>query len=500
VTTLYDKTPGRNETRSPEALRAVVETFLCGCRRPAALEYWENPLALTPGNYALEIRSGRLSIEIWDETRSVSRRILAVEGATPGILDCSVQKFGGKPGRLACVDLDKPRTAHRTLRGTRQNFAEQFRRMLLRQFPGWEIRVLSSAQDLQRSFSSVYPRAKLMRGQQQITAMACALPQDEAHMLTFALIWQAHAGARGQGSPLCLFLPEEAGTLTAHRMRWLTGGNLTARLFRFNAHGAAGEVDPRDLGNVQTEVSGQYVRPMVDAGLQEMLARLEAMEGVGCCPELKGSISIRSRGLEFARIEGGRIRLGLENKEDLAACQTEDVVKFAARLSQLSEPPGFPERQFESAVRAHLAAAIDPTLLREPVHGQVLSFAAGDRDLIDLLAVSGDGRLAVLELKTSEDLQLPVQALDYWMRVAWHAERGELRHLFPGISLQMKPPKLLLVAPALSFHPATATILRYFSPAIDVERIGVNLDWQRNPRIVLRLKGAALPISHGGNE
>jgi hypothetical protein len=499
VTTPYDKTLESDEARSPEALRAAVETFLSRCRRPAALEYGENPLPLTPGCYALEIRSGRLSIEIWDEARSVSRRILGLERAATGVLDCSVQRFGGKPGRLTFLDLDRPQTAHRSLRGTRQNFAEQFRRMLLRQFPGWEIPVLSPAQDLQRSFSSVYPRAKLTRGQQRITAMACPGVPEEAEMLTFALIWHAHVCACGDSSPLCLFLPEEAGTLTAHRLRWLTGGHLLPRLFRFNAHGAAGEVDPLDLGNVQTQVSSQYTPQRLSSSLQEMLARLESIEGVGCCPELNGSMSIRSRGLEFARVEGGRILLGLENKEELAACQTDDVVKFAAQLSQMSGPPSFPERQFESVVRAHLAA-IDPTLLSEPVHGQVLSFAAGDRDLIDLLAVSADGRLAVLELKTSEDIQLPVQALDYWMRVAWHAQRGELRHLFPGVTLRSEPPKLLLVAPALSFHPATATILRYFSPEIDVERVGVNSEWQRNPRTVLRLKGAAIPISHGSSE
>jgi hypothetical protein len=499
VTTLYDKTLERDEAQTPEALRAAVETFLSRCRRPAALEYGENPLPLTPGCYALEIRSGRLSIEIWDETRSVSRRLMALERAATGVLDCSVQKFGGKPGRLTFLDLDRPQTAHRSLRGARQNFAEQFRRMLLRQFPGWEIPVLSSAQDLRRSFSSVYPRAKLKRGQQRITAMACPGVQEEPGMLTFALIWHAHVCARRDGSQLCLFLPEEAGTLTAHRLRWLTGCDLTPRLFRFNAHGAAGEVDPRDLGNVQTQVSSRYVPPVLDPAMREFLASLESIEGVGYCPELTGGISIRSKGLEFARVEEGRILLGLENKRELTACHTEEVVKFAAQLSQMSGPPAFPERQFESAVRAHLST-IDPTLLSEPVHGQVLSFAAGDRDLIDLLAVSSAGRLAVLELKTSEDIQLPMQALDYWIRVAWHAQRGELRHLFPGTTLQSTPPKLLLVAPALSFHPETATILRYFSPAIDVERVGVNSEWQRNPRTVLRLNGAATPISHGSSE
>jgi hypothetical protein len=319
-------------------------------------------------------------------------------------------------------------------------------------------------------------------------------------MLTFALIWHAHLCARADNSPLCLFVPEEAGKLTAHRLCRLTGGNLTPRLFRFNAHGSAGEIDPLDLGNVETQVSGQYIPPQVNSSLQEMLARVASIDGVSCSPELNGSISIRSRGLEFARIEGGgRILLGLEKKEKLDACHTDDVVQYAVHLSRMSGPPSFPERQFEGVIRAHLSA-IDPALLSEPVHGQVLSFAAGDRDLIDLLAVSAAGRLAVLELKTSEDIHLPLQSLDYWMRVVWHLRRNELRHLFPGIALQTEAPKLLLVAPALSFHPATATILRYFSPEIDVERIGVNSEWQRNPRTVLRLKGPAMPISHGSLE
>jgi hypothetical protein len=499
VTTLYDKTLGQNDTPNPEALRAAVETFLSHCRRPAAIEHGENPLPLTPGCYALEIRSGRLSIEIWDESRSVSRRIIALERAATGVLDCSVQKFGGKPGRLTFLDLERPQTAHRALRCARENFAEQFRRMLLRQFPGWEIPALSSAQDLRRSFSSIYPRAKLTRGRHRIAAMACPSAQDEMEMLTFALIWHRYVCATEDGAPVCLFVPEDAGTLTAHRLRWLTGCDLTTRLFRFNTHGAAGEVDARDLGNVDTQVSSRYTAPNLNAPLQEMLARVRAVEGVGCCPELNGSISIRSRGFEFARIEAGRILLGLESKSELDACQTEEVVKFAVQLSRMSGPPSFPERQFEAAVRAHLAE-IDPILLSEPVHAQVLSFAAGDRDLIDLLAVSSAGRLAVLELKAAEDIHLPMQALDYWIRVAWHAQRGELRHLFPEAVLQDVPPTLLLVAPALCFHPATAAILRYFSPAIDVERVGVNSDWRRSLRTVLRLKGSSRPISHGSSE
>ncbi|MDQ2711413.1 MAG: hypothetical protein M3Y24_04125, partial [Acidobacteriota bacterium] len=98
--------------------------------------------------------------------------------------------------------------------------------------------------------------------------------------------------------------------------------------------------------------------------------------------------------------------------------------------------------------------------------------------------------------KTAEDIHLPIQALDYWIRIGWHAERNELDHLFPGISLSKRLPKLLLVAPALSFHPSNEILLRYFSPEIEVERIGVNSDWESGFKTLFRLSGAELPISH----
>lgn len=482
-------------------MRETIEDFLRGCRRPAALEYGDNLLALLPGFYALEVRSGRLSIEIWDETRSVSRRILGIERAATGVLDCTAQRFGGASVRFSFLDLDRPHSAHRRACGRRQTFAAQFRQMLARQFPGWEIASLSSALDLERSFSSIFPRAKLRRGNQSIAAMASPSPREEGEMLSFALLWYDHVRARARRDEhvsLCLFLSEDAGTLTAHRLRWLSPDILRARLFRFNEHGSAGEVDGRDLGNLETRVSTRYSLPRLTPDLESLLERLERIEGVGWSPELTGAISIRSRGVEFARLEGERLLLGLETKEPVETCHTEDVANFAVQLAQLSAAtrPQFPERWFESAVRANLLK-IEPGLLPAPIHGQVLSFAAGDRGLLDLLASSRAGHLAVLELKVSEDIHLPLQALDYWMRVTWHAGRGELNHLFPGVSLADRPPKLLLIAPALAFHSSTATILRYFSREIDVERIGVSEDWQKDFNVIMHLKGADVPISHG---
>ncbi len=497
----------------PEILLAAVEAFLATCRRPGALEYGENPIPLVTGCYALEIRSGRLSIEIWDETRSISRRILSIERHSTGVLDCSIQKFGGAPSRLTFLDLDRPQTAHRKRMGQRQNFAEQFRRMLQRQFPGWEVEAVSSALDLQHSFSSVFPRAKLSRGTHTVAALACPTVDDESAFLSFALIWHRYVHSRrrheevGQTS-LCLFLPENAGNITAHRVRWLTGQPIAARLFRFNEHGSAGEIDPRDLGNLQTRVASIYVPSRVPPEIEALLNELKEIPTVGFSTELSGAISIHSRGVEFARWERGRILLGIEEKKEVSISRKFEVTNFATLWSNESAaqqsaatsapdatPPQFSERWLESIIHSHLSV-IDPTLLSQPVHSQVLTLAAAERELIDLLAISHSGRLALLELKVTEDLHLPIQALDYWMRIIWHLQRDELRHLFPAAVLQKTPPKLFLVAPAMAFHSTTADILRYFSPEIEVERIGLNSDWRKNLRVVMRLKDADLPISH----
>ncbi len=58
-----------------------------------------------------------------------------------------------------------------------------------------------------------------------------------------------------------------------------------------------------------------------------------------------------------------------------------------------------------------------PGLRGDLLYSQVPALSAGDRGLLDLLTLDRNGRLAVIELKADEDLHLPLQALDYWIRV-----------------------------------------------------------------------------------
>jgi hypothetical protein len=141
-----------------------------------------------------------------------------------------------------------------------------------------------------------------------------------------------------------------------------------------------------------------------------------------------------------------------------------------------------------------------PRLDPEHVYAQVPAIAgASDRGMLDLLGVTADGRLAVIELKADDDLHFALQGLDYWIRVRHHHLQtadtrtglGEFqRHgYFRGVELSPLPPRLYLVAPALHIHPATETVLRYVSPRVEWHLLALDERWRQQVRVVWRKQG-----------
>ncbi len=141
-----------------------------------------------------------------------------------------------------------------------------------------------------------------------------------------------------------------------------------------------------------------------------------------------------------------------------------------------------------------------PRLDAHHVYSQVPAIAgAGDHGLLDLLGVTADGRLAVIELKVDDDLHFALQGLDYWIRVRQHHLQtadtatglGEFqRHgYFRGVELSPLPPRLYLVAPSLHIHPATETLLRYLSPRVEWNLLALDERWRQQIRVVWRKQG-----------
>ena len=131
---------------------------------------------------------------------------------------------------------------------------------------------------------------------------------------------------------------------------------------------------------------------------------------------------------------------------------------------------------------------VDATLDARFAYSQVFASAGGAHGILDLLAVTRSGRLAIIELKAGEHIHLPLQAADYWLRVRKHLERGEIARYgyFPAVELQRAPPVVYLVAPALRFHPSTDEILRCLSLELEVVRVGLAEGWRRGLRVIIR--------------
>jgi hypothetical protein len=146
-----------------------------------------------------------------------------------------------------------------------------------------------------------------------------------------------------------------------------------------------------------------------------------------------------------------------------------------------------PERWLESLVVSDVSV-IDERLESSPPYSQVPAFSAADRAMIDVLTITRNGRLAVIELKADEDIHLPLQGLDYWSRVDWHRSRGEFPRFgyFPEREISAEQPLLFLVAPALHVHPATDTLLRYISPDIEWNFVGIDEHWREGVKVVFR--------------
>jgi len=440
--------PATRAARSqPASVQAAIEAFLAAARQPVLQEPGELPFSIQPGNFEHVQKSGVVLVSAWDESRQLHRRAVGVAEERSGRLTLTIEKFGGRAGQLLLYDESKPSSAPLRKQSERHHFREHLRGMLRKQFPGWRLLDLSADLDLEHSLSANYPRALLRKGQAGMAAIGAAPgPADPTLALTYGLIWLDYLRRREPElkiETLALFLPEPALTATALRLKWLKGASF--RLFTYTA-----ELDPNDCGNLHTEL-----RPADTAS------------------------GMRFRGLEIPDCAPG----------ELAA-----VIAEMARLRDSASPDRLnplytrrPEGWLESQIREQLDA-VDAALEPAPLYGQVVSIAGVDRGIADILAVDFHGRLAVLEIKAEEDIHLPLQALDYWMRIAHHAAQGDFRPrgYFPGTELRTDPPRLLLVAPALCFHPTTETILRFFSSDIPVERIGLALEWRQRVRVLFR--------------
>lgn len=493
-----------------EEIKAEAEDFIRAGRDLVLLENDVETIPLAGHEWRLAIEFGKLMFEVWSPEVSLAWRIEAMAYRGRGKLGLFVHKRGGR--EAFTIELrEASAAAPNAAKGSQSH--RPFLAFLHAQYPGWRFTHVSNRTDREFSFSSWYTRglAERNRAGWAFLALSDATPPAASESaLAYGLNWldwlRERSAARAI-TGLRLFLPSSAIPLNAHRAVCLDPKEARIELFEWPAESSICRlIDLRDFGNVETRLT-----PRAQAGpesyrrdeyLRQIFGNL--LPGIDQVPSTPdGGISLRIFGLEIGRVEGRispRLYWGLENQRRVYRLEERDgfeaFVREMLRLRSASTPdPGHdfyrlqPERWLESLL-VHDITRLDSELLAGHVHPQVPAFAGGDRSVIDILAVRRDGRLAVVELKLFEEIGLPLQALDYWLRVKWLNERDQLRKFgyFPGVELATAPPALYLVSPAFRFHSTTQRIVRYLDPSIAVFQVGINQRWRSELQVLFRRK------------
>ncbi len=525
---------GDETATSPERLSQSIEAYLAEHAGAALLEDGRVLFDMRTAHYSVTESHGRCLLQFWSEERNLIRTVVGLQERAQ-CLRLMTRRMGvTKPQALELVPTSDRRTP--TVRDTaRRNYQRLLERVLARSFIGSKVDGLRSAMDLEHSFGPAYVRGRLLRG----TAADAVIGVSEAEsaptadgILTLGILWLDYCRQHGDGrrhfGGLKVIVPTGAWRTTAERMAWLNHAAADFQIFTLDERGEElTPVDFRDTGNLDSRLmhafSAATAIERCRVGLERILALVppETRERVEIRARSAAEVGLLLHGLEFARARHGvaahsfaredEVTFGAGANETLLAPENEALCRdLCARLFASRHPDGAhtdplfrlqPERWLEARLRSGIVELL-PGLRADLLYTQVPALSTGDRGLLDMLTLDREGRLAVVELKADEDLHLPLQALDYWVRVrALNDDRQpgngggrplsafERQGYFAGVEVSPQMPRLLLAAPALRIHPANEPVLRYFSPQVEWELIALSEHWRRELKVVFRKRG-----------
>ena len=510
---------------TPEALTRTVQDFLSEATGAVVFEDGAVAFDLCRSKYSISGEYNKCLLHLWSAERNTVRRVVDAE-IKNGTLRLAVQKLGqSRPTKLE-ICRERDRRSPSAKRSARLAYEPRLRHALERCFPGFTISRLTTAVDLEKSFGPIYARGLLRQGQSGFAVLGVNAQETQASVdaaLTFGILWmdvcrQAQAG-KIMVEGLNLVVPVGSSTLVRERMANLNRATAKWRLFELDErHDAIVEIDCTDRGNVATRLLHAPDECAALERFEESIGKMrKLLPNCEVAVLSAAEIAFRWRGLEFARARlgaepgtfrsvreivfgvGAEERVLSQNKED----QRNELLfhELVGALQDTRHPYGprhhrlwrlHPERWLESLVVGDVSV-VDESLESATPYSQVPAFSASDRAMIDVLATTREGRLAVVELKADEDIHLPLQGLDYWSRVDWHHARGEFTRFgyFAGRELSAEKPLLFLVAPAFHVHPSTDILLRYINPEIEWEFVGIDERWRENVKVVFRKRSDA---------
>ena len=521
-----------SEQIAPDVLAKNIEDYLAEHPLAAVLEDGRILFDMRNARYSVTESHGRCLLQLWSEERNLVRTVVDVQERGPCLRVMTRRMGAPKPQAVELVPTSDRRTpsARDAARRTYQRVLE---RALTRVFLGSRIDGLSSAMDLEHSFGPAYVRGRLLKGTAAEAVIGVGAAEPAAMVdgvLTLGVLWlnycRQHSDSRRHYGGLKVVVPAGAWRTTGERMAWLNHAAADFQLFTLDERSEElTAVDFRDTGNLESRLMHAFSRAAAIDRCREGLDRLMALVPEGAKdrievhPRSAAEVGLLLFGLEFARVRHGlsphsfahqnEVSFGAGMNETPLTEENEALAReLFARLFRSRRPGGShidalfrlqPERWLEARLRAGINDLL-PGLRGDMLYSQVPALSSSDRGMLDLLTLDRNGRLVVIELKADEDLHLPMQALDYWIRVrALNDDRKpapagagkalsafERNGYFPGAEVSSAAPRLLLAAPALRIHPANEPVLRYFSPQIEWELVALSEHWRQDLKVVFR--------------
>ncbi len=493
----------------------------------AEWQLWEGEKLVTtllPQTYEFSVEWGKLIFAWWTDDSSQSWRVTAYEIAEAELHCQATRGMGREVVTFTLRDPvrwreNKPEDLAVTER--RAQFSALLPQLIRAHFSDVKIQRVNVRSKFSLANPSQYVRLLLKRKKETVLAIGSNEGEAQAAIdgiITAGLMWFAEA--KKPAHKLWLCVPQDRSQTVLERLTLLDSAPLNVQIECF-------EVNEKDRSMMalrpvsQAELLSLHPRGLIwpetktttRSNWRERIVKLapgliEVREDANQKFE-----SYKLHGLEFARTKGERrerVLFGVPQYPDEIAAkfafnadagrrtltegnflQLENLVQEILTYRRAAAPDlrhPFYRLRTEAWLESLLSrdiCVLDATFDPRFVYSQVPAWIGDDRSILDLLTINHNGRLVVIELKATEDAQLPLQGLDYWLRVEQARVRGEFarRGLFTGVKLADEPPLLYLVAPRLRFHRSFNWVAQAIAPEVEAYRIGVNTNWRAGVKV-----------------
>jgi hypothetical protein len=516
-----------NDNEDLAKARYEIERATIDCAELSLLIGDEAVATLTRDNFEFSVEWGKLIFGWWGDGVSQSWRVMAYEIDRGELRLQAARGLGRETAVLTLRDPVKWREIceleNLPLGERRKIYAETLARLIRNNFEGAKIQRATTGADPSRSVAGRYARLALKFGAETVLAAGVSEAESQADVdgvVGVGLVWLAafneNRSEKERAKRLWICLPKGRSQTTVERLTLLDVSHLGARVECLEVDERGDEITSIRPAT-QDELLNSHPRELIwpdgstpDEGWRERILNL-APDLIETRRDARSNgVHFAINGLEFARVSaGGKVRFGVAGYYSESGAESEagqvtltesnfdKLEKLAREIIRYRSADG-PDRRhpfyllraeawLESLLRRNIRN-FDATLDERFVYSQIPAWRGDERSVIDLLTVNHEGRLVVIEIKAAEDTQLPLQGMDYWLRV----EQGRLRHefkkrgLFEGVAIAEQPPLLYLVAPRLRFHRTFAVVARCIAPWIEAYQIGINANWREGVKVHTR--------------